>query len=143
MMHAHDLIFRLFFIFLIIRGSHCFIVKDDFTYCDDSRIIDFSSSCISSKPTCIDQVEYLKSFLNFRDYYIRPSGTTTSGHHEFIITKNQKHKLNLNKTTKYILAGGGAHVRCVAHVTPRYMTPPIFSKGVRGLTNKNKNKTNN
>ncbi len=74
MMHAHDLIFRLFFIFLIIGGSHCFIVNDDFTYCDDSRIIDFSSSCITSKPTCIDQVEYLKSFLNFRDYYIRPSG---------------------------------------------------------------------
>lgn len=59
---------------LALQSYGCFILEDEFTYCEDTKIIDFSGSCSASKPTCVDQLDYLKSFLNFRDYYVRPSG---------------------------------------------------------------------
>ena len=60
-----------FYSLIVLTSS--FLVDDSFLICEDLKAIDFSKSCISSQTSseCKENLEKLKNYIKFRDYYIR------------------------------------------------------------------------
>lgn len=64
-----------FLFFLFIFGNVDSILLDiQISVCTDSERVDFKSSCINKEPECIQDLDYLKNFQDYKDFYVRFKG---------------------------------------------------------------------
>lgn len=65
----------LLFLTLFVVNVDSFLISDiEINVCIDSERVDFKNSCIDKDPECIHDLNYLKTFQDFEDFYVRFKG---------------------------------------------------------------------
>ena len=57
--------------FILVRS---FYLNVELNVCQDSERVDFESSCLDKEPNCVQDINYLKNFQDFSDFYVHYKG---------------------------------------------------------------------
>jgi hypothetical protein len=61
-------------LFVLINQVHSFNLNVELNVCVDSERVDFATSCQDNDPVCVQDINYLKNFQDFSDFYIHYKG---------------------------------------------------------------------